>query len=172
MNCQMRGISLLELMITLAIISIFLAIALPGANDLIRTQHRAQGTNQLLSTLHFARTSAVLSRRTVGICSGKNTCNNSPEWRDELLIFVDSNLNGKLDEGEELLRREPLHQEHLWRWDSFQQRSHLLFEADGTTRALNGTFTLCHGSKALNVVVVNLIGRVRTQSPSAQASCS
>ena len=45
------------------------------------------------------------------------------------------------------------------------------FEPDGTTRAQNGTFTLCKDGKPLHQVVVSLSGRVRSQLPTSQASC-
>lgn len=172
MKHQSNGISLLELIICLAIASLLLSVVLPGFAALQRSQHRAQSTNQLLSVLHFARTEAVLSRRIIGICSGAASCSNSTNWHGELLVFVDDNMNGQLDSNEELLRREPLPPDSLWHWHSFQRRSYLLFEADGTTRALNGTFTLCREASALNEVVVNLIGRMRTQSPSDPQACS
>ncbi len=167
-----RGIGLLELMTGLAVAGILLSLALPGFAALLRHQHKAQDTNQLLSLLHFARTEAVLSRRTIGICSGRATCSGSTRWQEGLLVFVDTDLNGRLDSHEELLRHEPLPTDTRWLWQSFQKRSYILFEADGTTRALNGTFTLCRGTTAFNEVVVNLIGRVRTQSPSASSACS
>lgn len=172
MKKHTRGATLLELMAALAVAGILLSLALPSFATLARNQHRAQNTNQLLSTLHFARTTAVLSRSTVGICSGTSRCSGSARWQDGMLIFIDANLNGQFDADEELLRHEPLPAGTYWQWQSFQRRSYLLLEADGTTRALNGTFTLCHDKAAIHEVVISLIGRVRTQSPSGRDVCS
>jgi type IV fimbrial biogenesis protein FimT len=73
---------------------------------------------------------------------------------------------------EQLLRTEALRENYSWSWSNLRHRSYLQFEQDGSPRALNGTLTLCRAGQPLKQIVINVTGRVRTQSPSAFARCS
>lgn len=168
---NLRGHTLIELMICLLIASIVLVTAAPSFSSLIKDNQKTQLTNQLVGILHYARSSAVLKKRTVGLCAGNTQCTKSLIWRGQLLTFNDLNGNGQLDATEELLRQETLPEGYSWHWSNFRSRNHLLYERNGTTLALNGTFTLCQGSEALHQVVISLSGRVRTRPPAATARC-
>lgn len=168
---NLRGYTLTELMICLLIASIMLVSAAPSFSSLIKNNQKTQLTNQLVGLLHYARSTAVLKKQTVGICAGNAQCMNSLSWHGQLLAFNDTNGNGQLDATEELLRQEILPEGYSWHWSNFRSRYHLLYEHNGTTRALNGTFTLCQGSDALHQVVISLSGRARTQTPKANARC-
>ncbi|WP_455232186.1 GspH/FimT family pseudopilin [Geopseudomonas aromaticivorans] len=167
----MRGQTLLELMVCLLIAGIMLGIAAPAFVDMLRNNRKAQAVNQLLGGLNYARGEAVLGRRTIGICSGGSTCDGSRIWSDGLLIFDDSNKNGQLDPGENLIRRLELARDATWSWSRFGQQPHLQFEANGTTRAANGTLTLCMDNQPQHQLVISLSGRIRSQPPGNNAPC-
>lgn len=166
-----RGISLIELLCTLLILGIVSAVAVPSFNSMIEGSQRTQATNQLLSALHFARSTAVYERRIVALCAGTATCAGTSSWSGALLIFHDRNASGQLDPEETLLRMEPLPKQYAWRWASFRQNGFVQFEGNGTTRAQNGTFTLCHKQVPQRQVVISLSGRARTQVPDKDAKC-
>lgn len=166
------GFTLVELLTCLLIGSIFLSLALPSFSTLLQKNQTTQQVNQLMGLLHYARGTAVLEKKTVGVCAGTTTCSTSSTWQGAVLIFHDRNANGQLDSGEQLLRQGTINHEHSWTWSSFGKRAYLLYERNGTTRALNGTFTLCRKSEALHQVVISLEGRIRAQSPTAGARCS
>lgn len=168
---KQSGQTLVELIVCLLIGSILLSLALPSFQKLTLDSQKIQQVNQLLGMLHYARSTAVLEKRTISLCSGIAHCARSRNWNGSLLVFDDRNGNGQLDEQEELLRQTTLPEHYSWRWFSFGKRPHLTYEHDGTTRALNGTFTLCQTDKALHQIVISLSGRVRTQSPTASAKC-
>jgi len=167
----MHAFSLLELLICLSISSIILSVATPSFQEVIQNNQNTQTVNQLLGTLQFARGSAIFGRSTIGICAGTNVCSDTTTWRNHLLVFTDSNQNGQLDLGEELLRTDNLPDELAWHWSNFRYRNYLQFEQDGTTRALNGTLTLCRGGEPLKQIVINLAGRLRIQAPPANTLC-
>ncbi len=169
---RMHGQTLVELMVCLLIGGIMLTSALPVFTSTLQRNQQTQAVNQLLGTLHYARGSAVMGRKTIALCSGDALCNAEQVWQDQLLVFDDRNRNGQLDSDEELLQQLPMQKGYSWRWSNFRSRPYLQFEADGTTRALNGTLTLCNQDTPSRQIVINLTGRARTQAAPGDARCS
>lgn len=167
----MHAFSLLELLICLSISSIILSVATPSLQEVIQNNQKTQTVNQLLGALQFARGSAIFGRSTIGVCAGADVCSDTLTWRNHLLVFADANQNGQLDFDEELLRTDNLPDDLAWHWSNFRDRNYLQFEQDGTTRALNGTLTLCRDGQPLKQIVINLAGRLRTQAPPVNAQC-
>ncbi len=169
---KVHGHTLLELLICLLISGILLSIAAPPLSSALQSNQQTQLLNQLVATLNYARGTAVLDRNTVAICSGLTHCLNTTNWSNQLLIFNDRNQNGQMETEEQLLRTEVISENYTWNWFNLRHRSYLQFEQNGSPRALNGTLTLCRAGQPLTQIVINVTGRVRTQSPSATARCS
>lgn len=166
---KIYGRTLIETMSALAILSILLTIALPNLQDMRDNNERTQAVNQMISVIHHARSSAVFGRTVVSVCPGKSNCTGDKHWHTRLLIFRDGNANGYLDLDDDLLHQVKIADEFHWQWN--RNKGHLQFEADGSTRALNGTLTLCKGAIPLQQVVISLSGRTRTQPPKKGTSC-
>jgi type IV fimbrial biogenesis protein FimT len=62
-----RGFTLLELMVTIAVVAIMATIAVPSFRDLIQNNRVTTQTNELVTALNFARTEAVKRGRAVGV---------------------------------------------------------------------------------------------------------
>lgn len=167
-----KGYTLVELIACLTIAAITLATALPPLKSTLERGQQAEATNLLLGALHYARGSAVIGRTLVSLCAGSVTCSNSQHWQSDLLVFNDRNKNGQIDETETLLKKIATPPGYSWYWSNFRRTSYIQYEPDGTTRALNGTFTLCHENQPRKQIVINLTGRVRTQAPGASAICN
>ncbi len=163
------GRSLIELMVLLAILSILLTAALPNLHGMRENTRRSQSVNQMIALLHHARSSSVYARAVVTVCQGNTNCSGSQNWNGNILVFLDHNANGQMDANDILLYQSEIADEYRWRWNRSQ--GHIQFEADGSTRALNGTLTLCKSSTPQRQVVVSLSGRTRTQKASANADC-
>lgn len=168
---NMYGQTLVEMMSCLLILGTILTSAITTLPSLLRSHQQTQAVNQLVGALHYARAVAVLERTTVTLCPGKEQCERTRIWQGQLLAFTDLNLNGQLDVDEKLLQQLPLQTGHSWQWSSFRNRPYIQLEADGTTRALNGTLTLCHRGIPTKQVVVNLTGRARTQIAPTETIC-
>ena len=54
-----RGLTLLELMVTIAVLAVLATIAIPSFQETIRSNQVASQTNELISLLHLARNEAV-----------------------------------------------------------------------------------------------------------------
>ncbi len=168
-NC---GYTLHELLTCIFITCVLSSMAIPPLRAALQSSQQNQLIHQMLGTLNFARGSAVFGHSTVGICSGLSRCQEPTLWSNQLLVFIDRNRNGQRDAGEELLRSESMAADYAWHWSNFRHRNYMQFEQDGTTKALNGTLTLCRGSQPIKQLVINLTGRVRAQPPAATANCT
>jgi type IV fimbrial biogenesis protein FimT len=168
---KINGHTLFELMICLFIASTLLGIAAPTLTSALQDNQQKQLLSRLVSILNYARGSAVFDRSTVTICPGATHCLNTANWTNQLLIFNDQNQNGQMEAEEQLLRTDQVSEGYSWIWSNFRHRSYLQFEQDGSPRALNGTLTLCRAGQPLKQIVINVTGRVKTQSPSLSARC-
>ena len=62
-----RGFTLIELMVTIAVVAILTTVAVPGFRDLIRNNRVTTQTNEVVSALNFARTEAIKRGRSVTV---------------------------------------------------------------------------------------------------------
>ena len=70
---RIRGFSLLELMITITVMAILLAIAVPSFRDVIHRNQVSSASNAMLASLNYARSEAITRGQLVSICPGDQT---------------------------------------------------------------------------------------------------
>lgn len=167
-----QGFTLVELLITLSVLAVVLAMAIPSFGSAINSVQQRTQINQLMTDLNFARGRAITSRRPVSICAGHENCNGARSWSGQIMLFEDLNGNGKLDAEDTLLRISTVNTSHDWTWRNFRQQRHMTFKPDGTTHSLNGTFILCSQRVALKTIVINVTGRARLGTPTADDRCT
>ena len=167
-----HGHTLLELLICIAVFIYLASIGIPHLAHLRQQMAERATTNNMLGALHYARGQAVFSRISTSLCNGELSCSSNTTWQNGLLVFSDPNANGQLDTGEVLLQKLAIPEDYSWRWSSFRSRTRISFANDGTTLALNGTFTLCYKTTPTRQIVVSITGRPRVQPPTPQARCS
>jgi type IV fimbrial biogenesis protein FimT len=134
---KQRGLTLLELMLTLAIMAILLQIALPALSELINKQRAGSYMQQLSRHLGYARIQAASSQQPVRLCPLSGTeCQSS--WHSYPLVM--SLLNPHNDTEYVLRQLSPVFSQHQLKYN----RSQLQFRRDGSLNALeNGTFYYC-----------------------------
>jgi len=102
---RIRGVTLVELMVTVAVMAIGMALAYPSFTSLMRSNRVATGTNDLLAAFNLARTEALRSKRGGGVCpslSGQ-TCSGG-DWNAGVLVFTDMDANGAWSAGDLAVR--------------------------------------------------------------------
>lgn len=162
----MRGLTLIELLVALAVGSILLAWGASSASHVIEQRRASAALNQILGAVQFTRHAAVSHRATATLCpSSAGGCGQRNTWHEGAVIFLDRGSDGRLDAEDAVLRRlPPLREEDRIYWRSFGNRKHLSIRASGLTAWQNGNLTYCPPGGDLRYArqaIVNAQGRVR-----------
>ncbi len=158
------GMSHVELMIAVALVTVLSVTALPGVSDMM-DRNKVMGTrHQMLTDFNFARNTAVNSYRRVVICPSSNerSCSGQTNWNSGWIIFQDFNGDGERDTSEKLLRVAKLDM----RIDvNSGQRDRFRFYPDGTAPGSTGSLYLCIQDEPDmgHRLVISNVGRIRSE---------
>src|ERR1700722_11134278 len=80
---QASGFTMIELLMTIAVASILLVLAVPSFRYVTNSNRIAAEINGLLGDLQFARGEAIKEGRTVTVCVSTNgtSCTGTPNWQ-------------------------------------------------------------------------------------------
>jgi type IV fimbrial biogenesis protein FimT len=163
-----RGISLIELLVTLAVAAALLGLAVPAMSGFIERERSTAAINATIGAVQFARHAAMSLRATVVVCpkpASGSGCGSHDDWHRGVSVFADRNRNRTLDPNDDVLRELPeLPSRSRLYWRSFRNRPYLVFEPNGYTEWQNGNFLYCPPSgdpHDARMVVLNPQGRLR-----------
>lgn len=170
------GFTLVELMVTLAIVAILASVAAPGLSNFLENGRSFRAANTVAAAARFARAEAVNMQSPVVICgrdSSSEDCSDSSDWRSGLIVFVDTNRNGDRDANERILKTSAAFDAR----DSVQSSlTRLVYTPEGRTQnMLTLTVRYCPNSatSAYNrAVSVSASGRVSSVKGAAAGTCS
>jgi len=164
------GVTMIELLVTLSIAAILLTLAVPNFMDFVRNSRLTNAANDLSLAMAYARSEAVKRGSKITVCgrSDDATCGNSQSveekyiWDDGWLVFVDTDGDGVVDNGESVLRI-------FGALDSVTVRTserRATFNNQGFAVGYNQTFMICdsRGEDNAKGVVLSAQGRVRSDS--------
>ena len=104
-----NAFTLIELMVTLSVLGILLAIALPNLRDFIVSNRLSSQVNGFVGLLNYARSEAIARNQPVLVCAKRladNECVTTDSWAPfETQVFVDVDGNNSWSAGDILLRR-------------------------------------------------------------------
>lgn len=98
------GFTLVELMLTLTVVGILLAVAAPSYRSFVQGNRAAAQANATLRALTYARTEAVKRAGVVTICQSGNQSSCGGTWADGWIVFSDVDQDGALDTADTLLQ--------------------------------------------------------------------
>lgn len=170
----MRGFTLLELMVVLAIAAILMAVAVPSFALLIQKNRLATQTNAFIGDLQFARAEAIKQGQTVTVCASSDgsSCLGTTTWNTGWIVFADPDNSKTRDTTkvtEAVLRR----QAGWTASDTFTASNSIAvisYSRDGFALGLTGTITLTMRTNPSNAqttrcVTLSLVGRPQVVSP-------
>lgn len=98
------GFTLVELMVTVAVVAILAALAFPSFQGSLRSNRVATASNDLLTSFTLARSEAIRNTRGAGVCASSTGTGCGNDWNTGWLVWADSNGNGSMDAGENVVR--------------------------------------------------------------------
>ena len=109
-----QGLTLTELLITLAVAAVVLAMATPSLRDLMLDNRVTAQANAFLTSLNLARSEAVKRGLRVVVCNSTDgaRCAGAEDWNGGWIVFVDRNENGQVDPDPDPALDEPVLQVH------------------------------------------------------------
>ncbi len=96
---QPQGFGLIELMVTISIAAILLAVALPSFRNTINGNRSSSQANDFVAAINLARNEAISRNRPVTICAASTStgtpsaCGAATDWNQGWMIFVDTVTN-------------------------------------------------------------------------------
>ncbi|HEV7986011.1 MAG TPA: GspH/FimT family pseudopilin [Steroidobacteraceae bacterium] len=103
-----RGFTLFEAVITMAIVAILMALAIPSYRYVTNANRIAAEINGLLGDMQYARAEAIKEGQTVTVCVSTNgtSCAGAAvsTWQNGWIVFSDVNGNGAVNAGDQILR--------------------------------------------------------------------
>ena len=152
MTHHKSGITLLELLIVITLISVTFCIAIPAYRNLILKTQNQTNVKRLVNALHFARTQAILKKQIISVCPYSADLNCGNDWSAGIIIY-----NKK-----QILRVIEPFKDAIIVWNRKQSR--IEFLADGRIKGHNGTFYYHNKQKqqaSYRAVILSITGRIR-----------
>ena len=165
------GFTLLELLITVALISILVAFALPSMRTFSQNDRLTTNINTMIGHLAYARSEAVKRHAQVSLCVSNDTLGcTGGNWEDGWIVYVDADANGTFDAAtvnEDILRvQQAMDGGNKFSPDAVYA-SQITYDNRGFVTA-TGSFLLCdnrNGDFGKTITISNT-GRVRFQDES------
>lgn len=165
------GVTLIELVVTISILVIMMAVADPSYQYITNSNRIASEVNGLLGDLQYARAEAIKEGQTVTACISSNgtTCTTgTTSWQKGWIVFSDPNNNATVDTEETVLRI----QKTFSSTDTFQATNNvaaITFNREGFATAIaNGTLIKLHDatnkSKWTRCLSITLVGLMAVQT--------
>lgn len=86
-----RGFTLVELLVTVAVLGVLLAVAVPSFTDMMRNNRSLAAANELVSALNAARSEAIKRGARVSLCPSTNgTSCSGTAWQSGWIVFFDT----------------------------------------------------------------------------------
>ena len=168
------GFTLIELVTTMSVMAILSGIAAPSFAGFIERQRASAAMSSLMTHMSLARIAAISRNQRAVLCptSDGAHCESSTDWSQGWMLFLDEDGNRTPDATDEIVRidLEPTSR-HL-RVASTTGRQQLRYLPDGRSAGTNLTISICNkGGELLGQVIVNNMGRPRSERPKVPTSC-
>ena len=170
---RLSAFTLLEMMITIAIVAILVTLGAPAFATFTHKQAISAAIHSLHNDLLLARSHAIYQDVAVVACPGNAVagCADRNEWSNGWIVFADTNADRAWQDNEVLLRTGmPIEQMAIL---SSNGRRSLRFYPDGSAPGSNGSISFCGpgGPDLARKLVISNLGRIRREdAPTLPAS--
>ena len=172
---KVKGFTLLELMVVLALAGVLATLAAPSFQSLLSESRITSIANEFAASLYSARSMSISKGKRITLCTSRDgeSCEKNIHWSSGWLMFEDDANFGEIDQGE------PIVWTHEKLPDSYQLKGnrsvkdYISYTPQGAARSRSGGFqagavTLSLGQtndgtndQARRKIVLSSGGRVR-----------
>jgi type IV fimbrial biogenesis protein FimT len=158
-KCSTRGFTLIELMVTLAIAGILIAIATPSFVQMATRNRITTYANTFIGSLNYARSEAIRLGVPVSVCSttDNTSCAGANSWSSGWMVFVNTNNDSPAvvsGASEPVLKvYEALATDYTLASGTFT--TDVTFARDGSAQS-GGVFAVCHNSDTVGARAIIL----------------
>ena len=165
------GLTLIEVLITLTITAVLLTVGLPAFTGTLDRTRVATTMHRVSADLAMARSTAIMRRAQVVVCprTRDDRCRSDSDWSQGWMVFTDDDGNRQPDEPGHVLR--VTHPPAGGQLSLRATRRFLRYQRDGRSAHSNQTVRVCAGDEFAGMVVVNNLGRVRSDRPRDGTPC-
>ncbi len=174
------GLTLIELIITIAIAATLLSLAIPGFGALISETKISTVTNDLVASINLTRSEAVKRGTRATLCASRppyTACTETSDWSHGWIIFEDRNAFGTREEDEPIIHTHPAVENPITIRGKPTIANYLSYNSTGLSRLPNGGFQagrieICDGrdNTRARSIVINRLGRPRTNSGATECT--
>ncbi len=169
-----KGFTLLELLVTLAVLAITLGIGFPALGSVVERTRIANTYHVLTASLMAARAAAITRGEPVTVCPSLDgaRCRHDQVWEDGWIIFADPRRTGEPADATSIMRRIDALNGHF-SLRSTPGRQRVRYLPSGRAYGSNVSLRLCarEDERLIGKVVVNNAGRARSQRSSGRRAC-
>jgi len=177
------GFTLIELMVTIAIVAIMLVVAAPSFRNFIRNSELTSLTNKLLAAINAARSEAMKYGQNALVIPA----NGGNDWSQGWIVFVDSNRNNAYDETTDVTIQKqgalPSYFSVTGTGNANLSNSYIMFGSSGFAKSygaapgvpnltLKISRTDVSSENEKRYIVVARTGRARVCNPSLDTTCT
>jgi type IV fimbrial biogenesis protein FimT len=159
-----NGFTLLELLVAITVAALLLGIGVPGFREITMNSRIIAQTNEFVSSVNLARSSAVRYQREATVCMSNDfsaavpTCGGGTNWALGWIVWVDKDRDSATDADEILQVHEPLAGTSVLTSTTTGQ---FTYDARGFGLSGADTLTLCDSrtGETGRVIRINDVGR-------------
>lgn len=166
-----RGMTLIELLITITLIGALISLATPSFMDIAARNRMATAVNTLLAHLQLARSEAVKRGLRVTVCPSTDgsTCAEDAAWHAGYLVTLDGTNSSAILRASDSSNPAAI--------EIKSNRSQVTYQPEGTAGGSNQTFTFCDRRPQAKTddhrkVILSNVGRARVAIPKGSDPCA
>ncbi|MBU0498596.1 MAG: GspH/FimT family pseudopilin [Gammaproteobacteria bacterium] len=171
-HCREQGLTLLELIITLLILGITLAIAVPSFAQLLANNSLTATLNEFTGIMNYAKSEAIKRRLRVVLCpsSDGSGCTATSSWHNGVILFVDADADSDRDASEAILSFYRPQTGAIGVYSG--QKRKITYQPMGSTPGSNLTLTFCDGNRRTEAraLILSNAGRLRSSDTKSDGS--
>lgn len=170
MKQRVRGFTLIELMVSIGILAILTAVAIPSFTSIMINYRLTSIANTFVASAQLARSEAIKRNGRVTMCKSADgaTCVLTGGWEQGWILFPDVDNNAVRGSAEDIIHTErALPAKYL----TTAGDNYISFTASGGSELISGAFqattvTLCSQVEPIGQarqMILNSVGRLRVQ---------